>query len=115
MKKSTCQNCGADFIGRSNQRYCTTSCKAAYNNSKASLQRLFTRDIDMQLKRNYQIVKSLLADCGKIELSRQKFLATGYELSYMTHLAKDDLGKTGRGLYDFLILEAEDKIIITKH
>ena len=114
MKKSTCQNCGADFIGRSNQRYCTTSCKAEFNNGKASLKRLATRETDEHLKRNHQILHELTADCGKLVLTKERLLATGYELGYMTHLAKDESGKVGRGLYEFVIIDGGDKLTLIK-
>ncbi len=114
MTLSKCAQCGIEFQGRANQLYCSQTCKAERNNRKAREQNVLAKGINDKLKRNHRILIEIFDDSGTNVFPKGILIHLGYQLQYMTHLVKDDKGRIGRSLYEFILIENGDEIIITR-
>jgi hypothetical protein len=115
MKVHKCAQCGIEFEGRANQLYCSQNCKAERNNRKARQQNSLVKGINDKLKKNHRILSELFDESSENILPKNILIHMGYQLQYMTHLVKDDKGRSGRSVYEFVLIENGDEIIIIRN
>lgn len=61
-EENCCLECGCGISGRINKKFCSLSCKNAFNNRRLQNIRHYRSDIMSRLARNYKILEGLLAD-----------------------------------------------------
>lgn len=92
---------------RNNQHFATRKNQVAYNNAKARKIRKIHSDIDVQLKKNWQVLDDLLGLDEKITKSKDFLLGSGYDFrlfnSYQNHF-----GKAYYGVYNYGIRKVNE-------
>lgn len=90
--ENCCLECGGTLSGRKNKKFCSLTCKNAYNNRRISRIRQYKADIMSKLARNYEILESLINDkVSSIPLKELKTLGfddscmTGHSTGYVKH------------------------------
>lgn len=89
---SCCLECGHELHGRKNKKFCSLTCKNAYNNRRIGRIRQYRSEIMSRLARNYEILESLLNEkVSSISLEELKTLGfdenciTGHRSGYRKH------------------------------
>ncbi len=113
--KKICENCAAEFIGRSDKRFCSTDCKNEKNNAVRKDTRSVTKEIDSYLHRNREILALLMGQSKKETFDRLILVRAGFKFDYFTNLYLNKEGKTYHIIYDFAWMEFSDqKILIVR-
>jgi hypothetical protein len=110
--KKTCTACNTAFTGRSDKRFCSTSCKNQYFNDLRKKTIDVTKEIDGYLHRNHQILETLMGDSKKETLDRLVVTRTGFKYNFMTGIYINKVGKTYHLVYDFAWMEFSDQKIL---
>lgn len=108
MKKN-CIECGDEFKGRADKRFCSAQCRSAYNNKLNSDSTNFMRNINNILRKNRRILAELNPN-GKTKVSKDKLLDEGFKFSYFTNIYQTKAGKTYRFCYDQGYLPLENNM-----
>lgn len=98
MKKK-CIECGDEFIGRADKKFCSDNCRSAYNNKLNSDATNFVRNINNILRKNRRILAELNPN-GKTKIHRDKLMDKGFKFSYFTNIYKTKAGKVYYFCYD---------------
>lgn len=56
MKAVICENCHEEFKGRSNKKFCSTSCKNQFHNHRNKEKNALFNELNKQLQRNYSVL-----------------------------------------------------------
>lgn len=79
----SCLECGVEFRGRRDKKFCSLACKNNYNNRKIKAIRQYRADIIAKLSRNYEILEMLLGEkvtrAGLEEIEK-----IGFDAAYVT-------------------------------
>lgn len=59
MNNNVCHHCGVKFTGRSNQKYCTTTCKSAVNNTRINERDKAVKIMEQRIRNNRKILSNL--------------------------------------------------------
>lgn len=105
MKKQ-CEQCGEEFMGRVDKRFCSDHCRSTYNNHVNRETANFVRNINSILRRNRRVLEELNPQ-GKARVHRDKLLDRGFKFSYFTNEYVTKSGNTYRFCYDQGYVEAE--------
>jgi hypothetical protein len=107
-----CEECENVYVAtKSNQKFCSDSCRISYNNkllklSKNNIERL----IDKKIKANHKIFSALLEDNDECEVHRQFLLGRGVSFEFLTCLYKRNSdGLIILGLYDVGYYKNQEK------
>lgn len=98
MKKK-CIECGEDFIGRADKRFCSDNCRSAYNNRSNSDASNFVRNINNILRKNRRILEAFNPD-GKARVHKEKLISEGFKFSYFTNEYVTKSGNVYRFCYE---------------
>lgn len=81
---NNCLECGDEILyGRSDKKFCSSSCRNAYNNRLASIGPGGKRHILNRIESNYAILHTLLL-LGRTSVSVRELDALGYDKKYVT-------------------------------
>lgn len=109
-----CVQCGIKFVGRKDKLYCSDYCRSAYHNSTKSDESAYVRSINKILRKNRQILESLLLS-NKKKLAREKVLEEGFNFNYFTSEYVTKSGKVYRYCYEYgYVLLNDDKVNIVE-
>ena len=106
MKKQ-CLECGDEFIGRADKKFCSPNCRSAYNNKLNSDATNFIRNINNILRKNRRILAALNPN-GKMKIHRDKLIGEGFKFSYFTNIYQTKNGNTYYFVYDQGYLQLDD-------
>ncbi len=98
MKKN-CIECGNEFNGRADKKFCDDSCRSAYNNKLNSDANNFVRNINNILRKNRRILAEFNPN-GKSKIHKDKLMEQGFKFSYFTNVYKTKAGKVYYFCYD---------------
>ena len=98
MRKQ-CPECGEEFLGRADKRFCSAGCRSAFHNRQNSDQTNFIRNINNILRKNRRILESINQG-GKVTIHRDKLLEEGFKFSYFTNEYRTKSGNIYRFCYD---------------
>ena len=98
MKKK-CVECGDEFVGRADKKFCSDQCRNSYNNKLNSDSNNFVRNINNILRKNRRILAEL-NPTGKVKVHRDKLLERGFKFSYFTNIYTTQGGKSYYYCYD---------------
>lgn len=97
--KKTCLECGDEFNGRADKKFCSDQCRSSYNNKLNSDVSNFMRNINNILRKNRRILAELNPH-GKSKVHRDKLLEKGFKFSYFTNVYQTKAGKTYHFCYE---------------
>lgn len=111
----TCLECGEKIVGREDKKFCSDSCRNAYNNKMNKDSTNFMRNVNNKLRKNYRILTELNTD-GKGKTSRDKLLSKGFDFDFLTNILETKTGNTYYFLYDqgYRILENDYYMLVKK-
>lgn len=103
----SCPECGAKIIGRADKKFCSDSCRNAYNNALNKDRKNLVRTINNRLRKNYRILETLNRS-GKTKVSKDHLIKTGFSFSYITGQYTTKSGSVYYYLYDQGYLELDN-------
>jgi predicted nucleic acid-binding Zn ribbon protein len=112
-----CIDCGAPLNGRADKRFCDDYCRNHYNNRMKSGSNNLIRNINNALKKNRNVLSSLLnAEDDTTKVSRERLLESGFLFKYGTHSYTNKKGNVYIFCYDYGYLKLDnDVILIVRH
>jgi len=115
MEDKHCLECGIEFFGRADKKFCTDSCRNSYNNRLNSKASSYVKEVNRTLKHNYSILKRLNGS-GKTKLHRDKLLKAGFDFDFHTntYVTKDE--RKYHFCYDqgYLMLDGDIVLIVKR-
>lgn len=113
--KMKCQQCGAEFKGRSDKKFCSVACKNAHHAAQRRDTRDAVAEVDGYLHRNREILATLMGNSIKEEFDRLVLTRTGFKYEYHTGTYLNKEGKMYRLVYDYAWMDFSDqKILIVR-
>jgi predicted nucleic acid-binding Zn ribbon protein len=95
----TCLECSEKIVGREDKKFCSDSCRNAYNNKINKDSTNFMRNVNNKLRKNYRILSELNSD-GKSKATRDKMINKGFDFDFFTNILQTKTGNTYYFLYD---------------
>ncbi|GGF27272.1 MULTISPECIES: hypothetical protein [Flavobacterium] len=95
----TCLECAEKIVGREDKKFCSDSCRNAYNNKINKDSTNFMRNVNNKLRKNYRILSELNTE-GKSKATREKMLNKGFDFDFFTNILQTKTGNTYYFLYD---------------
>ena len=95
----TCLECAEKIVGREDKKFCSDSCRNAYNNKINKDSNNFMRNINNKLRKNYRILSELNTE-GKAKATREKMVNKGFDFDFFTNILQTKTGNTYYFLYD---------------
>ncbi len=114
MTKKNCPNCEKEFKGRSDKKFCSITCKNAFNYELRRKTKEITRTIDNILHRNYEILNVLMdkSKGKKAMFDRLILEQAGFQFNYHTSSYVNSQKKTYFYVYDFAWMEFSTREIL---
>lgn len=111
----TCLECGDKIVGREDKKFCSDSCRNAYNNKMNKDHNNLMRNINNKLRKNYRILNELNPE-GKTKTSRTKLLGKGFDFEFITSVYQTKNGNTYYFLYDqgYMAIENDGYVLVKK-
>ncbi len=111
---NTCQECDKSLMGRIDKKFCSDTCRNAYNNRINSDVTGLIRNTNNQLRKNRRILEELCPD-EKAKASKSFLVGKGFDFNLITHLRTTQKGSVYYFVYDFGYLALEnDYYLIVK-
>lgn len=107
METKECAECGEKILGRSDKRFCSDSCRNAFNYQKNRPGTNYVRNVTNILKRNRRILEKLNPS-GKTKIHRDKLAEKGYNFTYFTNTHRTRKGGEYRFCFEQGLLELDD-------
>ncbi|WP_026727438.1 hypothetical protein [Flavobacterium denitrificans] len=95
----TCLECSEKIVGREDKKFCSDSCRNAYNNKINKDSTNFMRNVNNKLRKNYRILSELNTE-GKSKATREKMINKGFDFDFFTNILQTKTGNTYYFLYD---------------
>lgn len=95
----TCLECSEKIVGREDKKFCSDSCRNAYNNKINKDSTNFMRNVNNKLRKNYRILAELNSE-GKSKATRDKMINKGFDFDFFTNILQTKIGNTYYFLYD---------------
>ncbi|QSW91459.1 MULTISPECIES: hypothetical protein [Flavobacterium] len=95
----TCLECSEKLVGREDKKFCSDSCRNAYNNKINKDSNNFMRNVNNKLRKNYRILSELNVD-GKSKATKEKMINKGFDFDFFTNILQTKTGNTYYFLYD---------------
>ena len=110
-----CKYCGRPVKGRADKHFCNDMCRNVWNNHKNSAEHAQVRVIDLALKKNRRILRSLLGAKKTCSVPENSMLHQGFVLKYHTHHFVSPKGDEYTFCYDYGYLPIRnDQVLIVK-
>jgi len=107
--KKGCLFCKKELIGRSDKKYCDSSCKSAYQYKKSKEQpKRFYNKVDNQLKLNRKILKKYNKG-GKVTVRANLLTQEGFNSHFFTHYWKNKKGDVYLFVYEYGFLKIKER------
>ena len=103
----SCLECGAPFRGRIDKKFCSDTCRVAFNNRLNSEDTSYVRNVNNILRKNRRILMSM-NPTGKNKVSYQKLKARGFDFNHFTSTYKTREGSQYFYCYEHGYLPIEE-------
>jgi hypothetical protein len=115
LKDHQCLECGTDFKGRADKRFCSDQCRTAYNNKQRSLENTYISSVNSILRKNRKILFKLNPD-GKSRVSKDKLRSKGFDFNYFTSVYVTKEGAQYFYCYEqgYLLIEKDYCLLVVK-
>lgn len=80
-----CLACEKKLRGRIDKKFCDDYCRNNYNNQQRAIDSQYDKSIIAILKKNKQILASLLKEEDMVKTTRERLLTKGFQFKYHTH------------------------------
>jgi hypothetical protein len=107
-----CQQCQSMIKGRSDKKFCSTSCKNKFNNAQKKATCSVTEEIDGYLHRNRTILHNLMQDSKKEIFDKLVLVRSGFQFDYMTGIYTNKENKMYRYVYDYGWMDFSDQKVL---
>lgn len=111
MKKQ-CVQCGTNFVGRSDKRFCSLACKNTFNIALKKTTRDVVKETDSYLHRNREILAMLMGNDTKITIDKLILTRARFKWDYMTGIYLNKEHKMYRMVYDFAWMDFSDQRVL---
>jgi hypothetical protein len=98
-EKRKCLDCGEEFSGRIDKKFCSDMCRNAYNNKLNSDTSNLVRNVNSILRKNHRILQQLNA-AEKTKVHKKKLADKGFDFNYFTSIYKTQKGSEYRFCYE---------------
>ena len=99
-KMNTCLTCQKEFEGRSNQKFCSVSCKNNHHNTANKSKEATVLTINKALHKNWTILNKLYQIYRSTPISIDIVQAYGYAIQFHTHIHNSPIGEKYTMVYD---------------
>jgi predicted nucleic acid-binding Zn ribbon protein len=106
-KTRKCTECGDEFSGRVDKRFCSDQCRNTYNNRNNADCTNHVRNINHILKKNRRILCELNPE-GKAKTHRNKLNELGFNFNYFTNILRTQKGTVYYFCYEYGYLMLEN-------
>jgi hypothetical protein len=110
--KNECQQCGKTLHGRTDKKFCDSTCKNTFNFAKRRDTRKEVKEIDGYLHRNREILATLMGESKKEMIDRAVLTRAKFKWDFMTGVYKNKEGKWYHLVYDFAWMEFTDQQVL---
>jgi hypothetical protein len=107
----SCLECGEPFRGRVDKKFCSDTCRIAFNNRLNSDDTSYVRNINNILRKNRRILISM-NPTGKNKVSYQKLSSRGFDFNYYTSTYKTRGGSQYFYCYEHGYLPMENNLYL---
>lgn len=110
-----CIECGDNFSGREDKKFCSDGCRNTYNNKINKDSTNYMRNINNKLRKNYRILEELNVE-GKTKVSRTKLISKGFDFDFFTNILNTKTGNTYYFLYNqgYMVVENDFYVLVKK-
>ncbi len=114
-EKRLCIVCGYELHGRSDQKYCSDSCRNVHHNQLNSDSNNFMRNVNNTLRKNRKILEKLCPH-DKSKSTKGQLALEGFNFNYHTNMYLTKKGQEYHFCYDYgyLVLGENDIIIVKR-
>ena len=109
MPAKNCPICKKKIIGRSDKKFCGSTCKSIYYKRLKMATHKDTERIDKILHRNHSILLVTLMRNDKIEITKSELEDKGFHFRYCTGVYYNTQNKLCFYVYDFMWYELKDR------
>ena len=109
MKKE-CLECKKTFYGRTDAKFCCSTCRSAFHYKANREEREIEKKVNAILTRNRRILANF-NETGKSRVRRQELMINGFNFSYLTNTYVTRKGKTYKFCYDQGYLDEEGEFL----
>ena len=109
-EEKKCLECERPIFGRADKKFCSDSCRNAYNNKMNGPSTSMMRNVNHILGKNRRILKELNPK-GKLKTHKDKLLMKGFDFEYYTNSYTTQYGDVYRFCYEQGYLLHEDGVI----
>lgn len=95
-----CITCEKDFGGRSNQKFCSVSCKNKHHNLRNKQKESVVLNINKVLHKNWTVLNKLYHVYRSSPISLEIATAYGYNSKFYTHIHNSPVGEKYTMVYD---------------
>ncbi len=99
MKKQ-CIDCGEEFRGRADAKFCSDQCRSSYHNRAGMVVTDVVKKVNAALRKNRRILQKLNPE-GKARVSRKDLVKEGFNFDYHTNIYHTKSGKSYTFVYDY--------------
>lgn len=95
-----CLECGAGLSGRTDKKFCDSTCKSTYHNSLYREETADLRKIDKIMRKNRRILQTHLR-AGRSSIHRVLLQDSGFDFRYFTHFQEEVGGEQYCFIYEY--------------
>ncbi|PHR46982.1 MAG: hypothetical protein COA32_08650 [Fluviicola sp.] len=85
MKSKECQQCGTEFLGRTNKKFCSNTCKNNHHNEAYRQSNKVVFNLDKKLHKNRAVLKDMFQVYRSSPISIDILKARGFDKNFHTH------------------------------
>ena len=100
MKAKNCTHCGSSFLGRSNKKFCSLSCKNNFHNEQYREQNMILTKLDKILHKNRAVLLDMYMVHRSSPIQLDILKARGFHPNYHTHIFNSPIGDKYTMIYD---------------
>lgn len=98
--EKVCFECSDSLRGRSDKKFCSDSCRNAYNNRHSCDANNFVRNVNNVLRRNRRILQGIMGKHITI-VNRFHLIRLGFDFKYYTHIIPEKEGDEVYFCYEY--------------
>ena len=76
--KRLCPECGEEYTGRADKKYCSAACRATYHNRQNAEELAFQRNVNNILRHNRNVLAELNPE-GKANVRKERLIDRGFK------------------------------------
>ena len=117
MQRKPCPICGKNIVGRSDKKFCSTTCKNKFHHPSQHTQGDLIKVINRFLFQNFKIMENIFKDEKKDVLMVPRILLDkmGFHFSYCTGCYINSKGKLYQYIYHYSWMEfSNQKLMLTR-